>query len=154
MKIPDALIIKYYNLCTDVHPSKIAHLQASLDNGANPRDVKMLLAHEITELYAGKEPADQAEERFKAVYQQNQMPEDAPVLNISANGEFSDGEQIITALVQGGYYKSKGEVRRIFTQGGAQLNGERVTDTKAIEIKAAVAELKMGKAMFFKIVRQ
>lgn len=154
MKIPDTLIIKYYNLCTDVHPSKIAHLQTALDSGVNPRDIKMLLAHEITELYAGKKSADQAEEHFRVVFQQNQMPEDAPELIIAANNELSDGEQIITALVQGGYYKSKGEVRRIFAQGGAQLNGERVIDVKTIEIKAAIAELKLGKAKFFKIVRQ
>ena len=154
MKIPDSLIIKYYNLCTDVHPSEIARLQAALDNGTNPRNVKMLLAHEITELYAGKGAADQAEARFKAVYQQNQMPEDASVLIISESEEYSDGEQIITALVQGGYYKSKGEARRVFAQGGAQLNGKKVTDTKAIEIEADTAQLRMGKAKFFKIVRQ
>ncbi len=154
MKIPDGLIIKYYNLCTDVHPNKVAYLQEALDNGTNPRDIKMLLAHEITELYAGKECADQAEERFKAVYQHNQMPENAPVLTISTNEEYPDGEQIIAALVQGGYYKSKGEARRVFVQGGAQLNGERIIDTKTIEIKTGIAELKMGKSKFFKIIRQ
>ena len=53
MKIPDVLIIKYFNLCTDVHPNEIIRFQSMLENGTNPRDVKMLLAHEITELYAG-----------------------------------------------------------------------------------------------------
>lgn len=154
MKIPDTLIIKYYNLCTDVHPNEIIRLQSMLDNGTNPRDVKMMLAHEITELYAGREAADHAEERFKAVYQMNKMPKDAPVLEILSSEEGCDGELIVTALVQGGYYKSKGEVRRVFAQGGAQLNGEKVTDTKAIEIKADTAELKMGKARFFRIIRR
>lgn len=154
MKIPDALIIKYYNLCTDIHPTEIARLQKALDTGTNPRDIKMLLAHEITKLYAGKDAADQAEERFKAVYQQNQMPKDAPMLAISADSELPDGEQIISALVQGGYYKSKGEARRVFAQGGAQLDGERITDPKAISIAGETADLKMGKAKFFKIIRR
>ena len=62
MKIQDSLIIRYYNLCTDVHPDEVARLQKMLDDGVNPRDVKMMLAHEITKLYAGAEAADQAEE--------------------------------------------------------------------------------------------
>ena len=54
MKIPDSLILKYYNLCTDVHPDEVAKLQKMLEDGVNPRDVKMMLALEITGLYAGK----------------------------------------------------------------------------------------------------
>lgn len=154
MKIPDTLIIKYYNLCTDVHPNEIRRLQFMLDNGTNPRDIKMLLAHEITELYAGQEAANHAEDRFKAVYQLNKMPKDAPILEILSTGEACDGEQLVAALVQGGYYKSKGEVRRVFAQGGAQIDGEKVTDTKTIKIKSDTAELRMGKVRFFRIIRR
>lgn len=154
MKIPDNMIIKYYNLCTDLHPDEIASLQSQLDNGANPRDIKMMLAHEITELYSGKEAADMAEERFKAVYQKKMIPDDAPVLYISTDEDVPDGEKILSALVDGGYYKSKGEARRVFMQGGAQINGEKVSDTKCIVITSNSAELKMGKAKFFRIVRK
>ena len=48
MKIPDSLIVKYYNLCTDVHPEEIAKLERKLEEGTNPRDIKMMLAGEIT----------------------------------------------------------------------------------------------------------
>lgn len=112
MKIPDVLIIKYFNLCTDVHPNEIIRFQSMLENGTNPRDVKMLLAHEITELYAGQDAANYAMEHFKDVYQLNKMPKDAPVLEIFSSEGICDGEQIVATLVQGGYYKSKGEVRR------------------------------------------
>ncbi len=154
MKIPDVLIIKYFNLCTDVHPNEIIRFQSMLENGTNPRDVKMLLAHEITELYAGQDAANYAMEHFKDVYQLNKMPKDAPVLEIFSSEGICDGEQIVATLVQGGYYKSKGEVRRVFAQGGAQLDGEKVKDVKTIKIKEGTAELKMGKARFFKIIRQ
>lgn len=132
MKIPDVLIIKYFNLCTDVHPNEIIRFQSMLENGTNPRDVKMLLAHEITELYAGQDAANYAMEHFKDVYQLNKMPKDAPVLEIFSSEGICDGEQIVATLVQGGYYKSKGEVRRVFAQGGAQLDGEKVKDVKTI----------------------
>ena len=152
MKIQDSLIIRYYNLCTDVHPDEVARLQKLLDDGVNPRDVKMMLAHEITELYAGKEAADQAEEHFKLVYQKNQIPKDVPCLEIDGNPAVIHGEQLLNALVAGNYYKTKSEARRIFIQGGAQLNGERVTDIKAIALQPGEEyALKLGKNKFFKV---
>ena len=60
MKIPDSLIVKYYNLCTDVHPEEIAKLERKLEEGTNPRDIKMMLAGEITGLYHGN-PAGRAD---------------------------------------------------------------------------------------------
>lgn len=149
MKIPDDLIIKYYNLCTDVHPDKIAHLQSYLDDGKNPRDVKMMLAHEIIELYAGKDKANQAEERFKAIFQKNQIPNDAPEILLYNTSDNSFSEQLISALINGGYYKSKSEIRRIFMQGGAQINGEKIVNVQDILIPSDNTILKMGKSKFF-----
>ena len=151
MKIPDNMIIKYYNLCTDVHPNEVAKLKTMLENGTNPRDIKMMLAHEITELYSGKEEADKAQLRFKSVFQNNKVPEDAPVITINAHDEIPMGEQIINELVKHGFYKSKSEVRRVFSQGGAHIDGEKVTASQDIVIKKESAVLKMGKAKFFKI---
>lgn len=152
MKIPDDKIVKYFNLCTDMHPSEIEKYQQKLDNGVNPRDVKMALAHEITELYMGKEDADKAEERFKSVFQKNQVPYDAPELHLNKDSEIPLGEQIISYMVENGVYKSKSEVRRMFSQGGVQLNGEKVTDTNLITDVANGDTIKMGKNKFFKII--
>lgn len=152
MKIPDSMIIKYYNLCTDVHPDETARLQKLLDEGANPRDIKMLLAHEICELYAGKEAADGAQERFKQVFQQNQVPDDVPELTVSASEALSAGEQLVNALMTLGIYKSKSEIKRIFSQGGAQLDGEKVTDTASVTLKAGENILKLGKSRFFRVI--
>lgn len=151
MKIPDSMIIKYYNLCTDVHPDEVNRLQAMLDSGTNPRDVKMQLAHEITELYSGKEEADLAAERFKAVFQKNEIPEDAPILYISGISDVPAGEQLLTALMEGGFFSSKSEARRIFMQGGAVLDGVKVTDIKSIKLLKGETTLKMGKSKFFRV---
>lgn len=152
MKIPDTMIMKYFNLCTDVHPNQITELQKMLDNGMNPRDVKMLLAHEITELYCGRIAAAAAEDRFKNVFQQSAIPDDAPVITIVRDAHVEDGDLILTALVEHGYYRSKSEVRRIFTQGGAQLDGSKVTDVKALTLDKKEVFLKLGKSKFYKIL--
>lgn len=151
MKIPDDKIIKYFNLCTDRYPSEVQKLEKKLEEGANPRDIKMILAHEITELYTGKENADLAQQRFKQVFQENAIPEDAPEIKIDPELSSSAGEQIVSALVEKGYYKSKSEVRRVFSQGGAQFCGEKVTDFHAITEIRPGAALRMGKNKVFRI---
>lgn len=151
MKIPDNMIIKYYNLCTDVHPDKIAELQKLLENGTNPRDIKMMLASEITSLYAGEDAARQAQERFKAVFQQNQVPDDIPVITVDTLSDIPQGEQILNALAEGKYFKSKSEARRVFMQGGVSLEGRKVTDVKLLNLPAGEQVMKIGKNKFFMI---
>ena len=59
------MIIKYYNLCTDIHPDDVAKIEKRLAQGENPRDVKMELAEEIVTLYHGKEEAEKGNERSR-----------------------------------------------------------------------------------------
>lgn len=151
MKIPDAMIIKYFNLCTDIHPAKVAELQRKLEADANPRDIKMILAREITTLYAGAEAAVEAEMRFKSVFQQNQIPDDAPIVIVDSCEGVSDGNQLTTALVRDGYYESKSQIRRLFQQGGATWNNERVTDINSLVITNKEHILKLGKSNFFRV---
>lgn len=154
MKIPDFLIIKYYNLCTDIHPDKVKDIQNALNRGDNPRDIKMQLASVITELYCGKDAAESAESHFKLVFQKKAFPDDAPVIEINKSSDYNVGEQIVSLLVEKGFYKSKGEVRRIFSQGGARVNDVIVHDIKDINPTSASCELKMGKNKFFRVVLQ
>ena len=122
-----------------------------LNDSMNPRDVKMMLSFEITKLYCGKDAADLAEKRFKLVFQQNAMPDDVPVIEIENQSDVLIGELILNALVEHSYYKSKSEARRIFSQGGAQLDGKKVLDVKEIFVENGEAVLKMGKSKYFKI---
>jgi len=85
MKIPDNMILKYYNLCTDLHPNIIGEIESRLNNGENPRDIKMELAREITSLYHSKDLAEKAEEHFTSAYQRQEAPEDVLELEIVAS---------------------------------------------------------------------
>lgn len=151
MKIPDTMIIKYFNLCTDLHPNKVAELQREMEAGANPRDIKMILAREITILYAGAEAAAEAETRFKSVFQKNQIPDDAPIVVVDSNDGVSDGNQLANALVRDGYYASKSQIRRLFQQGGATWDEERVTDINSLVITNEEHVLKLGRSNFFRV---
>lgn len=152
MKIPDSMILPYYELCTDRSPKEIRQIQALLEGNGNPRDVKMDLAHEITALYASAEQADAAKARFRDVFQNNRMPEDAPCLLVDLHSEVPAGEQILTGLVGGGHFRSKSEVRRILSQGGGRLDGLPVREAKDMQPAAGrEACLRLGKNKFFRI---
>ncbi len=151
MKIPDSLIIKYYNLCTDVHPDEIKKLQRKLEEGSNPRDIKMMLAGEITRLYHGQEGTERAEKYFETVFQKSQVPENVPTIIVDPAFQAAYGEQVLQELVKQGFYKSKNEIRRIFKQGGAYYDGEKLLDSKDILPGEGEHILKLGKSSFFKI---
>lgn len=151
MKIPDDKIIKYFNLCTDLHPSEVEKYNDMLKDGVNPRDVKMFLAYEITKLYSGEEAAKTAEERFKDIFQRGAIPDDVDELCVDDGKDTSLGEQILNELLGLEKFKSKSEIRRIFTQGGATINGQKITDISAIEKVNSGDTLKVGKNNYFKI---
>ena len=80
MQIPDDLIIKYFELATDIHPDEIDKIKEELEKGeVNPRDIKMRLSREIVTLYHNDKEAILAEEYFKSLFQKNEIPEDIPI---------------------------------------------------------------------------
>ena len=153
MKIPDNMIIKYFNLCTDLHPSEVEKLKQQLDDGANPRDVKMKLAFEITALYCGQAEAKNAEQRFIDVFQKDYIPDDVIELTVSPNDGITVGDAVINKLVANGYYKSKGEIRRLLSQNGVKHNGKCIDTLEGIDFADGIEHvLKIGKNKFYKVI--
>ncbi len=151
MKIPDNMIIKYYELATDIHPDAIEIIKKRLAEGENPRDIKMELALEITTLYHSKEQALAAQEHFKAAFQQGVAPDDVTVLNLPTNVPDA-GFALVDALMGTGAYKSKSDIRRLFQQGAVKINNDRAPqDLKAIAALPAGTIIQIGKGAFYKI---
>ena len=130
MKIPDDLIITYYQLTTDVHPDRIRAVQKLLENGeVNPRDIKMHLARSIVSLYHTPEEVKEAENNFQAIFQKKDIEIELPELVydsslIDENGDYS----LIDCIFASGKYKSKSEVRRLIQQGAVRINGEKTNE--------------------------
>ena len=144
MKIPDELIIKYYNLCTDMHPDEVAKVEKRLAEGENPRNIKMELAKEITRLYHNEKEAQNAEEHFTTAFQKQEAPTDI--------SEIKFNENIVDTIMETGKYASKGELRRLFTQGAVKINGEKVTDFN-LELAKGENIIQIGKGNFYKIIK-
>ena len=146
MEIPDELIIKYYNLVTDVHPDEVAKVVERLENGENPRNIKMELAREIVRLYHSEEDVLAAEERFKSVFQKGQIPTD--ILTVEVSKETLD---IAGVLVENKMVPSKSELRRLVNQGGVKVNQEKISNLQDVVAEGELV-IQIGKKKFIKLI--
>ena len=151
MSIPDELIIKYYELATDIHPDEIKGIKTALEGGSvNPRDVKMRLAHEITRLYHGNDAADEAEKHFVAVFQKKEIPDEVPVVDIDRDMFINGRIDLIKVIASSGFAPSNSEARRLISQGAVKINGNRVENLQDADIKNGDI-IQVGKRNFVKV---
>lgn len=153
MTIPDNLIIKYFELATDLHPDKIELIKNQLEKvETNPRDIKMLLAKEITTLYCGEAEARQAEEHFKTVFQKNLIPDILEEFQLEAQYISPENDIEISKIIwKCGFAKSNSEARRLITQNAVKINGEKI-NTFTIKNPQSDFVLQVGKGKFVKVI--
>lgn len=152
MSIPDSLIMRYFELATDIHPDDLENMKASLNTGdVNPRDLKMKLASEITALYHGHESAALAEEHFRMVFQRREMPQNITEYKISHSSiRDSDGVDAVKLLVKIGFASSNSEARRLISQGALKVNGSKI-ETSGIADLSDGDVIQAGKLKFAKL---
>ena len=147
MSIPDGLIIKYFELVTDIHPDIIERIRKDLEeDNVNPRDVKISLAKEIVELYHGKEEAKLAEDRFRKVFQKGETPDDIKTVEVNS-GDFN----LANIVLGNKLVPSKKEFRRLVEQGGVKVNGERISNIDEVSL-ASKFIIQIGKKKFIKVI--
>lgn len=147
MEVPDNLILKFYELTTDEHPSKIAEIKQSLANGANPRDIKLHLAETITRLYHSEEEVAKAKDYYDKAFSKKDIPDHLPELKVEKGTTLIN---IIPLFVERKITASNSEFRRLVKQGGVQLNQKRLYNLETELQNQDV--LKIGKKHFIKII--
>ena len=146
MQIRDNMIIKYFELVTDILPEDLDGIKEELQNGCNPRDVKLRLAETVTSLYHSIEETREAKEFFIQAFSKKETPDQVDILPMHhSQGKLSE---YIQALAAAGCASSGSEIRRLVAQGGVRKNGIRVENVDDI-IKSGDV-LKIGKRKFIK----
>lgn len=130
MSIPDNLITRFYELCTDLHPDAVELVKGRLTAGENPRDIKAELSFEIVRLYHGDEAARNAQQYFNKVYRDRKLPDDMPSFDVSELLEEDGSVDLVKVIFQAGLAGSASEARRLITQSGVKLNADRVEGIK------------------------
>lgn len=152
MSIPDELMLKYYELVTDMSNEELAELKKGLEEGTvHPRDAKMQLAKTFVRMFHGQEAAYEAERHFVTVFQQRALPDDIEEKTVAATSLENGAIRLIKLLVELGLQSSNGEARRSIQQGAVRINEEKMTDPNADYTPVDGDVLQVGKRKFVKI---
>ncbi|PIS07870.1 tyrosine--tRNA ligase [Candidatus Berkelbacteria bacterium CG10_big_fil_rev_8_21_14_0_10_43_13] len=146
MSIPDGLIIDYFSLCTLLSDKEIEKVGNNLRNGANPRDIKLLLAEEIVTLYHTKKESLGAKKEFLNRFSKKELPTDIPEISIPEKNI-----DILTFVTLADESLSKSDARRVIEQGGVKIDGTKITDPLVeIGIKKGLV-IQIGKLKVYKV---
>lgn len=146
MSLNDDLIVKYFELCTDVPTNEIKAIEKQLSGNTNPRDTKARLGREIVALYHGQKAAASAEQEFSKIFQKHEKPTDIPVKKME-NRKWKMDE----LLVKLNLASSKSEAQRLVNQGGVKINDQVFIDWRVqVPVKKGMV-VQVGKRKFVKI---
>jgi tyrosyl-tRNA synthetase len=149
MSISDGLMWRYFELLSLRPERELDSLRRAAEAGRNPRDIKLELAHEITERFHGRAAADQARQQFVARFSGGADPDDVAQVTVAA------GEQgrlpIANLLKQAGLTGSTSEALRMIGQGAVRIDGARVGD-RGLELERGSCHLyRVGKRRYARV---
>jgi tyrosyl-tRNA synthetase len=149
MSISDVLMWRYYDLLSALSIEEIAAQKERVEQGTNPRDIKIELAKELIARFHSEADAQGAHDDFIQRFQKKALPDEIPELTITIA---EDTILIANLLKEANLVVSTSEAMRMIKQGAVKLNGEdKITDTKLEIAKGTTAIYQVGKRKFANI---
>jgi tyrosyl-tRNA synthetase len=143
MSINDNVLLNYFRLGTRLPLNHVQEVERRIKAKENPLNLKKELAHVIVTEFHSSEAADLAQKFFEKTIQSHELPEDITTMKVIS-------DNIIDILVETKLAPSKSEAKRLITQGGVKVNGEKVG---SIEDKVSIgnATVSVGSRKFIKL---
>jgi len=139
MSISDALMLRYYELLTDVDLDAVRAM--------HPMEAKKQLAERLADRFHGQGAGGKARAHFEQVFTNHQLPDEIPEQTLTSSG---DGLWIAHALTMSGLTKSNGEALRLIRQGALSIDGNRIGD-KDLQLSKGNFLIKLGKRRFLRL---
>ncbi|MDA0738982.1 MAG: tyrosine--tRNA ligase [Nitrospirae bacterium] len=128
MSISDELMFRYYELLTSNNLDEVKQ--------QHPMEAKIALAEQIVSRYHGLEGAQQGKEEFQQKFRKREFPDEPDATVILKKEDFKNPATpsmgVVDLIMRTGLTPSKGETRRLITQGALTINNERYQDANAI----------------------
>lgn len=147
MSVSDELMWRYFELLSFRPLSDIEGFQQQIKEGVNPRDIKFLLCEEIITRFHDAAAAESAKQDFIQRFQKNAIPDDMPEVSIA----LGDGMPIGLLTKEAQLCQSSSEGGRMVKQGAVKINGEKVSDPRAMITESEPFVLQVGKRKFARI---
>jgi len=140
MSASDELMLKYYELLTDVQLDEISAM--------HPMEAKKQLAERIVDRFHGSGEGAKARAGFEAQFAKKEVPDHVPEATMAAE----DGSLwIVRALTANGLTASNGEAIRMVRQNALSSEGEKVADKDYQLQSGATYLIKLGKRKFLNL---
>jgi tyrosyl-tRNA synthetase len=146
VSIPDALMWRYFELLSFRSLAEIAAFKQNVEAGANPRDIKILLAEEIVARFHGAEAAASAHRAAGNRMKEGETPQDLPEVELLSSGDLP----ISSLLNKAGMVKNAAAARDLLAAGAVRIDGA-VIDREFIFACGATHVCQAGKKAFARI---
>jgi tyrosyl-tRNA synthetase len=147
MSASDSLMWRYIELLSFKSNEQIANDKLSVEQGVNPRDIKMAFAEEIITRFHDKTCAQMAKKNFIERFQKGAVPTDIPELDI----EHQDGITWPQILKQAQLTPSTSEAMRMIKQGAVKIDGEKITSNECVIPQGEAVVIQVGKRRFARV---
>ncbi|MBP7529125.1 MAG: tyrosine--tRNA ligase [Syntrophorhabdaceae bacterium] len=148
MSISDDLMIKYYELLSDIPLEALAALKTGLANGTvHPKQAKIDFAKEIITRFHDASAASSAHENFEKMFRDKEIPDDIETVVMN---RYDAGIWLPKLMVNMGLVPSTSEGKRMIKQGAVTINSEKIFSEDLPAGQELV--IKVGKRKFKKLV--
>ncbi|HDY98966.1 MAG TPA: tyrosine--tRNA ligase [Pseudomonas sabulinigri] len=147
VSMPDSLIWRYFELLSFRSMEDIAQLQADVEAGANPRDIKIILAEELVARFHGEEAAANAHRSAGNRLKEGELPDDLPDVELDAEGELP----VSAVLNRAGMVKNAAAARDLLAAGSVKVDG-KVIDRDFVFQPGVSYVCQAGKKRFARIL--
>ncbi len=150
MSISDELMLRYYELVSLKSLEDIQAIKKNLqDESLHPKKAKMDLAFEIVSRFHDESLAQKAQDEFEQVFSGGGLPDVIEEYSLPKSGE---SRGFLALLTESGLTPSNSDARRMVTQGGVTLNGQKVSDPQLKILCDGEYLVQVGKRRFKKII--
>lgn len=146
VSIPDSLMWRYFELLSFRSMAEIEQFKRDVEQGANPRDIKIRLAEEIVARFHGAEAAASAHRSAGNRMKEGELPEDLPEVEVTS----SEDLPIASLLNKAGLVKNAAGARDLLNAGSVRIDGE-VVDRTFIYALGSTHVCQAGKKAFARV---
>ena len=145
LSISDELMWRWYTLLSFRSLQEIEGLQREVAQGRNPKEVKVLLAREITTRFHSAAAADAAEQDFQN-RARGGVPDDIPEVPV-----IGAPMTVAAVLKAAGLAPSTSEANRLIDGAGVRIDGSVVSD-RGLKLESGTYVMQVGKRKFARVV--
>jgi len=145
MSVSDELMWRYYELLSFESLETIEGYKQAVEQGENPRNIKVKLALELITRFHSEQEAQSALKDFETKFTKNAIPDEMPEFS------FDDPMPLANLLKEAGLVNSTSDGHRMVKQGAVKLNGEKVADSREMIGPIDAQVYQVGKRKFARI---